>query len=283
MTGCKKKIIAVLLLVAVMMTAVFIPKGYAEAASEPKVYAADDQLETRVGEPVALTYNFYPGGSGSSFKVVVKLYNTKNMKKVVKEQEFKFDRRTSYTVTMDWDTTPATAGTYKAVATVQYYLAGWNTAVSTATTTITLHSASGEWVQNGKSWSYKYNDQLVTGWQQIGGKWFIFDKWGVMLTGWQQADGKWYYFNADGTMATGWKKVNGNYYYFGGDGLMRRGWKKISGKYYFFNSAGHMKTGWMRSSGNWYYLKSDGSMATGSLKIDGKTYKFTSSGICQNP
>ncbi|MBR3539274.1 MAG: N-acetylmuramoyl-L-alanine amidase family protein [Eubacterium sp.] len=282
MTGCKKKIIAVLLLVAVMMTAVFIPKGYAEAASEPMVYVVNDKLETRVGEPLDISFSFLPGGNGTSYAVTVKLYNDKN--KVVKEQEFKLDRSyKSYTVTMNWDTTPAAAGTYKAVATIKYYYVGWNTASSTATTVITLHSASGEWVQNGQSWSYKYNDQVVTGWQQIGKSWFLFDKWGIMLTGWQQADGKWYYFNADGTMATGWKKINGNYYYFGGDGLMRRGWKKISGNYFFFNSAGHMKTGWMRSNGNWYYLKSNGVMATGNLKMGGKTYKFTSSGICQNP
>jgi glucan-binding YG repeat protein len=281
MTRSKKKIIAVLLLVAVMMTAVFIPKGYAEAAAEPKVYVVEDKLETRVGEPLDISFNFVPGGSGTSYTVTVKLYNEKN--KVIKQQDFKFDWKKSYTVTMNWDTTTATAGTYKAVATIQYYYVGWNTAASTATTTITLHSASGEWVQNGTSWSYKYNDQLVTGWQQIGKKWFLFDKWGIMLTGWQQSGGKWYYFNNDGTMATGWKKINGYYYYFGSDGLMRRGWKKIGGNYFFFNSAGHMMTGWVRSNGSWYYLKSNGVMATGNLTISGKTYKFTSSGVCQNP
>ena len=46
------------------------------------------------------------------------------------------------------------------------------------------------------------NAEMVTGWQQIGGKWYYFNANGVMVTGWLQAEpGKWYYLYEDGSMA----------------------------------------------------------------------------------
>jgi glucan-binding YG repeat protein len=41
-----------------------------------------------------------------------------------------------------------------------------------------------------------------------------------MLTGWQQVDGKWYYLNPTGAMATGWINLEGKWYYLYGDGSM---------------------------------------------------------------
>ena len=44
--------------------------------------------------------------------------------------------------------------------------------------------------------------EMVTGWQQIGGKWYYFNTGGDMVTGWLQAEpGKWYYLYEDGSMA----------------------------------------------------------------------------------
>jgi len=61
------------------------------------------------------------------------------------------------------------------------------------------------------TWTYRTNALFRNTWAYIGNPyanegqakegWFYFDKNGIMLTGWQQLDGKWYYFNKekDGT------------------------------------------------------------------------------------
>lgn len=61
------------------------------------------------------------------------------------------------------------------------------------------------------TWSYRTNGLFKNTWAYIGNPyanegqakegWFYFDENGIMLTGWQQLDGKWYYFNTekDGT------------------------------------------------------------------------------------
>ena len=40
-----------------------------------------------------------------------------------------------------------------------------------------------------------------------------------MLTGWQQIGGKWYYFNSSGAMLTGTQRINGNTYTFNSSGV----------------------------------------------------------------
>ena len=39
-----------------------------------------------------------------------------------------------------------------------------------------------------------------------------------MLTGWQQIGGKWYYFNGSGTMLTGTQRIGGKTYRFNSSG-----------------------------------------------------------------
>ncbi|WP_367899891.1 peptidoglycan recognition protein family protein, partial [Bacillus pseudomycoides] len=85
-------------------------------------------------------------------------------------------------------------------------------------------------------------DDIITGWQQIDGKWYYFDSTGIRKTDWQQVNGIWYYFNSSGAMQTDWQQVNGIWYYFNSSGAMQTDWQQVNGIWYYFNSSGAMQT-----------------------------------------
>ena len=60
---------------------------------------------------------------------------------------------------------------------------------------------------------------------------------GAMVTGVQQIGGKWYYFESSGAQykTAGWKQISGKWYYFDEEGVMQTGLQKLDGKNYFFN------------------------------------------------
>ena len=60
----------------------------------------------------------------------------------------------------------------------------------------------GTWENDEQGWKYTKNGEPVTGWNQIGGSWYLMDSTGIMQTGWKQVNGEWYYLNSDGTMAS---------------------------------------------------------------------------------
>lgn len=62
-------------------------------------------------------------------------------------------------------------------------------------------SAEAEWKSDSKGWWYKDGTSWYTGWKQVDGKWYYFDKLGYMMTGWLENNNKWYYLNEDGSMA----------------------------------------------------------------------------------
>ncbi len=97
-----------------------------------------------------------------------------------------------------------------------------------ATTGTWTQDAVGWWYQNAdgsypvNKWStidgtkYYFNASgyAATGWQQIGGKWYLFDKSScALLTGWQLVDGEWYYMHSSGEMLTGWQKTSTGWSY----------------------------------------------------------------------
>lgn len=60
-------------------------------------------------------------------------------------------------------------------------------------------------------------------------------------TGWQEIKGKRYYFNKKGAKVTGLKTINGQKYYFNKKGVMQTGLKKVKNKtYYFDRNSGYM-------------------------------------------
>ncbi len=85
--------------------------------------------------------------------------------------------------------------------------------------------ASAEWVKSGSSYSYKDDStgEKLTGWQEIDGGKYYFNKEGKALTGWYKIGGKKYYFNSakKGKMVTGKAKIGGKTYDFGTDGVLK--------------------------------------------------------------
>lgn len=86
--------------------------------------------------------------------------------------------------------------------------------------------ASANWNFNRGSWFYENSDgNVLTGWQQINGKWYYFSTvqtnenfLGEMITGWQLINNNWYYFYNDGSMASN-TSIDG--YYLNADGSMQ--------------------------------------------------------------
>lgn len=98
------------------------------------------------------------------------------------------------------------------------------------------------WNFNSKEWRFIKNGQVINGWNQIDGSWYLMDPTGVMLTGWQQMNGAWYLLKNNGAMATGWQQVNGVWYLLKSDGAMATGWQQVNGTWYLFNSNGELTT-----------------------------------------
>ena len=92
---------------------------------------------------------------------------------------------------------------------------------------------------------------MATGWQQIGGNWYLFSKHGSMATGWQQIGGNWYHLNSNGAMSTGWQQIGGTWYYFNGSGAMATK-KWIEGTFYVDDS-GAMLVSTTRTIDGWNY------------------------------
>lgn len=61
---------------------------------------------------------------------------------------------------------------------------------------------------------------------------------------------------------TGWQNIGGKYYYYDENGNTKSGWIQDNDKYYYCDNSGVMKTGWIQDSGKWYYLNNNGTMAT---------------------
>lgn len=55
----------------------------------------------------------------------------------------------------------------------------------------------GKWDRTNAGWQYKYQDENVTSWALINGKWYYFGTDGIMKTGWQEYKGKWYYLDPE--------------------------------------------------------------------------------------
>lgn len=146
--------------------------------------------------------------------------------------------------------------------------------------------ATSKWCKiNGKYYYYNKNGVLRTGMFTVGGKTYLTTSSGARRTGMVTVNSRKYYFRKNGSMKTGWFTYKGEKYYFNKTktsssyGAARTGWAKISGSWYYFNQDGTMKTGWLLDNMKYYYFsKKTGKMLTGKHTIGGKTYDFGSSG-----
>ncbi len=166
------------------------------------------------------------------------------------------------------------------------------------------------WKQDSKGWRYSLGGKnyLKNGWKKIDGKWYFFDKEGLMEA---NAYRQGYYFTANGAWdgkakAAGWKQDSKGWWYsLGGKNYLKNGWKKIDGKWYYFKANGYIavnefvqgwwldrngvqsdpvKYSWHKTGKGWWYGAAGGWYAKGkAYTIDGVSYKFDKNGYCTNP
>lgn len=121
--------------------------------------------------------------------------------------------------------------------------------------------------------------KLMTGWQQIGGKWYYFSSYGYLYTNnfilngsLQIVDNNGVFKTAvDLSKANGWKSINGNYFYYR-NGEQVKGWQNIGGKYYYFDNC-MFSDRIAYDNGKYYYFNKDGTWAnTTGFVGDGNYY-----------
>lgn len=142
-------------------------------------------------------------------------------------------------------------------------------------------TANAAWVNTiaGKKYTQKSSPGYVTGWKQINGQWYYFNKTGIMQTGWITVSGKTYFLMPDGTRQTGWIKSKGSFYYLNKNGVMQKN-KWVDKRYLL--SSGACAFGFITIGDSTYYLNpSTGIKETGKIKYDGNHYYFSKKGVMQ--
>lgn len=148
------------------------------------------------------------------------------------------------------------------------------------------------WVLEENHWRFYENNAPVLNWKKIQGKWYYFDKNGIMLSdtifdgyiltssgamvdsGWSKLQDKWYYANAYGKISQQkWDKIADVWYYFDQDGVMLS--NTIFDGYLFTNSGAMAENSWVKQDGQWYYSLSSGKVIKNKWdKISGTWYYF---------
>ncbi len=149
-----------------------------------------------------------------------------------------------------------------------------------------------EWVLlNKKMYFIKPNGNLARGWFHNGGKWYYFNRDGVMQTGWRYLSyngiSNWYYFKPEysvdtnyGKMLRGWHEIDGTWYYFHKDGSMASN-EWVGGYWLSRNGAWKYqpKGRWRKNSKGWWFEDERGWYPKGeTVKINGVTYTFDEKG-----
>ena len=148
------------------------------------------------------------------------------------------------------------------------------------------------WVLEENHWRFYENNAPVLNWKKIHGKWYYFNKDGIMLSdtifdgyiltssgamvdsGWSKLQEKWYYANAYGKISQQkWEKIGGVWYYFDQDGVMLS--NTIFDDYLFTNSGAMAENSWVKQDGQWYYALASGKLIKNKWdKISGTWYYF---------
>ena len=148
------------------------------------------------------------------------------------------------------------------------------------------------WVLEENHWRFYENNAPVLNWKKIQGKWYYFDKNGIMLSdtiydgyiltssgamvdsGWGKIKDKWYYAKPSGKISQQkWEKVGGVWYYFDKDGIMLS--NTIFDGYIFTNSGAMAESAWVKQDGKWYYAQTSGQLSKNKWdKIGGTWYYF---------
>lgn len=123
-------------------------------------------------------------------------------------------------------------------------------------------AAEGTWLTSEQGWHYQKADGSMagTGWEDIGGEWYYFEK---------------------GTMQTGWIKIGSQRYYLMENGALAHGWQFCdeNSAWYYYDNKGNLKTGWLLDDGEWYWFNSNGALNTSASKdINGERFYFDEDG-----
>ena len=156
------------------------------------------------------------------------------------------------------------------------------------------------WVLEENHWRFYENNAPVLNWKKIHGKWYYFNKDGIMLSdtifdgyiltssgamvdsGWSKLQDKWYYANAYGKISQQkWEKIGGVWYYFDQDGVMLS--NTIFDDYLFTNSGAMAENSWVKQDGQWYYALASGKLIKNKWdKISGTWYYFNKDATMAN-
>ena len=148
------------------------------------------------------------------------------------------------------------------------------------------------WVFEENIWRFYEANKAAINWKKINGKWYYFNKDGIMLSdtiydgyiltssgamvdsGWGKVKDKWYYAKPSGKISQQkWEKVGGLWYYFDKDGIMLS--NTIFNGYLFSNSGAMAESAWVKQDGKWYYAQASGSLIKNKWdKIGGVWYYF---------
>uniref|UniRef100_UPI0022E932B6 serine hydrolase n=1 Tax=Faecalicoccus pleomorphus TaxID=1323 RepID=UPI0022E932B6 len=135
------------------------------------------------------------------------------------------------------------------------------------------------WVHDKNNWYYYTDQGLFKGWLYVNNNWYWLDKNGVMLTGDQIINNVKYYFNENGAMHTGWLEKESLWYFYDSGGAMKTGWVFTGNLWYWLNDEGIMQTGYQTINGNQYYFNPNGSMYVGWHYKEGSWYYFGDYGM----
>lgn len=166
-------------------------------------------------------------------------------------------------------------------------------------------AATSTWkTRSGKTYYYTQDGKKAIGLKKIKGKYYYFDKKGVLYKkGWKTIKGSKYYFSKKTGRAYvgaakvgskrylfsksgklykyGLKRYGSKTYFVSRNGTLTYGWKSYKGKKYYFTKSGAADTGWFTYKSKKYYADKKGVVYTGKKKVGKYTYYFSSKGIRQ--
>ena len=136
------------------------------------------------------------------------------------------------------------------------------------------------WVKETDGWRYYSSGKNIKGWllDKDGKTYYLMPDTGIMKHGWLELNGIWYLLSPD--KKTGWNKKAGKWYYFDRNGVMKDGIVSVDGKKYGLSVSGALVfNGWLEVGGYWYHTDKNGVIYTSKwLKSKQGYYYFDNSG-----
>lgn len=143
------------------------------------------------------------------------------------------------------------------------------------------HSSLASWIEIDNGTKYELEGgNYATGFSEIDGKRYYFDKDGYLVKGkfYVEAEDAYYYADKKGVIQTGIIQTKKVFYIADETGKLQTGFMEYEGKRYYFGTDAKLVTGWFQSEGSWYYADDQGVVLTGFLTLDGYRYYLNEDG-----